>query len=174
MKIILDKKRKSNQIYNKKNIKIENQITNNELNNLPYTKAISLDKRNVFQTFKSLLLNKFEIINILIGEEKIKIILLGEYILSLIINFFFNTLLYTDEVVSNKYHNNGKLEFIVTLTLSLSSNIITSIICYYIKYSNGIEERFDRIMEIKKEWHFFRNIIQYFRFLKIKFIFFFI
>ena len=97
-------------------------------------------------------------------------ILLEEYILSLLINFFFNTLLYSDEVVSKKYHNNGKLDFIVTLTLSLLSNIITSIICYYMKYSKDVEERFDRIMEIKNEIHFVRNINQYFRFLKIKFI----
>ena len=169
-KLTLDKKRKSNKIFKNKNIKKEKEFpSDDELNNLPYTKAIILDKRNLFQIFKSILLNKLEIISILIGDEKIKIILFGEYILSLLINFFFNTLLYTDDVVSNKYHNNGKLDFIVTVTLSLLSNIITSIICYYIKYSKGIEERFDRIMEIKDEMHFIRNIMQYFRFLKIKF-----
>ena len=100
--------------------------------------------------------------------------LVSEYILSLIINFFFNTLLYSDEVVSNKYHNNGKLDMIVTLLLSISSNIITSIICYYANYSKGIDERYELILEIKNRYHYLRNIIKLLRFLKKKFILFFL
>ena len=137
---------------------------------MPYTKAIVLDKRNVFQIFKGFLLNKLELISILIEKERIKIIILEEYILSLLINFFFNTLLYSDEIVSKKYHNNGELDFFVTLILSLLSNIITSIICYYMKYSKGVEERFDQLWKFKNEIHFVSNINQYFKFLKIKFI----
>lgn len=55
---------------------------------------------------------------------------------------------YSDEVISNKYHNNGKLDFIITLFLSVSSNIITSIICYYVNYSEDIDERYESIMTI--------------------------
>ena len=127
---------------NQENIEID------DYNELPYAQAIIYDKRNVFQIFKSLIITKFRLINILSGDGKIKIIMISEYILSLLINFFFNALLYTDEVVSNKYHNNGELNFIVTLILSLLSNIITSIICYFIQYSEGIEERLGYIMEI--------------------------
>ena len=170
------KKRKSNKTFNIQLTNKEEEKINDdqELNELPYTRAVVLDQRNVFQVFKSFLLLKFEIINILLGREQIKIILIGEYILSLFINFFFNALLYTDEVVSNKYHNNGQLDVIVTLSLSIISNIVTSIICYYIKYSKGIQARLDQIMEIKNQKYFFRNIIQFFRFIKIKFICFFI
>ena len=152
----------------------EKKNEDEEINDLPYTRAIFLDKRNVFLIFKSILLQKLEIIYILLGKDHIKIILIGEYILSLFINFFFNALLYTDEVVSNKYHNNGELDVIVTLSLSIISNIITSIICYYIKYSKGIEARLYQIMEIKNYTYFIKNINQFFRFLKIKFICFFI
>ena len=130
--------------------------------------------RTLYKKCKSILFEKLELINILFGKQSIKIILLNEYILSLLINFFFNTLLYSDDIISNKYHNNGQLDFVVTLILSLSSNIITSIICYYIKYSKGIEERFERISEIKNDEHYIRNVNQYFRFLKIKFSCFFI
>ena len=98
--------------------------------------------------------------------------MISEYILSLLINFFFNTLLYSDEVVSNKYHNNGELDFFVTLILSLLSNIITSIMCYFIQYSEGIEERLEYIMEIKNEEYYLKNINRFFKFLKLKFIFF--
>ena len=83
----------------------------------------------------------------------------------------FNSLLYTDEVVSNKYHNNGKLDLLVSL--SIISNIITSIIIFYIN-SKDIEERMEQFTEIKNERIYFKRIRQFLRFMKIKFIFFFL
>ena len=130
--------------------------------------AIYIDKRNIFQMFMSLIIQKLEFINLFFRNDKIKIMIVNEYILSLLINFFFNTLLYTDEVVSNKYHNNGELDMIVTLTLSLLSNVITSIIVYYSKYSKGIEERFDLILELKIRKYYLKNIELIFKYLKIK------
>ena len=155
------------QSFDDKNIKKE------DLNDLPYTLALTFDKRSIFQIFYSLIIQKLEIINLFISDEKVKLMIICEYILSLLINFFFNALLYSDEVISNKYHNNGELDFIVTLFLSISSNIITSIICYYVNYSKGIDERYELIMKIKKEYYYLKNIIIFFKYLKIKFIFFF-
>ena len=120
------------------------------------------------------MIEKYDLINIFFGDYQIKPILLSEYILNLLINFFFNALLYTDDVISNKYHNNGELDLIVTLTLSIASNIITSIICYYIKYSRGIEERIKNILEIKYRVSYYKNLRRLLLYLKIKFICFFI
>ena len=153
---------------NQENIEID------DLNVLPYTQAIIYDKRNVFQIFNSLIITKITLINILNGDGKIEIIMISEYILSLLVNFFFNALLYSEEVVSNKYQNNGELDFIVTLTLSLLSNVITSIICYFIQYSEGIEKRLELIMEIKNEIFYLKNINSFLKYLKLKFVFFFI
>ena len=144
------------------------------MNELPYTKAILIDNRNIFYIFFSFIIDKFDLINIFCNEHKIKIILLEEFILALLINFFFNALLYTDDVVSNKYHNNGKLDIFVTLILSIISNLVTSIFCHYIKYSRGIEERVEYIAEIKRKYHFYRNMKKLFSHLKIKFAFFFV
>ena len=115
-----------------------------------------------------------ELISIIFSNNKIKIIIFVEYILALLINFFFNALLYSDDVVSNKYHNNGELDMIVTLTLSILSNLVTSIFCYYIKYSRGIEDRLNLILEIRHKIHFYRNLKIFLLYLKIKFIFFYI
>ena len=120
-----------------------------KINELPFSKAILVDKRNIIQIFFSFITEKLELIGILLSNHKIKIILLEEYILSLLINFFINALLYSDEVVSNKYHNNGKLDLAVSLVLSILSNIVTSIICYFLKYSRGFEEWMNLILEIK-------------------------
>ena len=115
-----------------------------------------------------------ELISIIFSNNKIKIIIFVEYILALLINFFFNALLYSDDVVSNKYHNNGELDMIVTLTLSILSNLVTSIFCYYIKYSRGIEDRLNLILEIRHKIHFYRNLKIFLLYLKIKFICFYI
>ena len=149
-------------------------IKEENINEFPYSKAVRLDKRNVFLIFYSFIIQKLELIDIFCGGSKIKIILLGEYILSLLINFFFNSLLYTDDVVSNKYHNNGELDLIVTLTLSIISNIVTSAFCYYIKYSRGIEERISLIAEIRYKRKLSTNIEKFISFLRLKYICFFI
>ena len=161
------------QIDNKKEEEQE-QVIIEDFNELPFSQAIILDKRNIFQIYKSIIIAKLELIQLFIGEAKIKILKVSEYILSLLINFFFNTLLYSDEVVSNKYHNNGQLDFIVTIIISLLSNIITSIICYFIQHSDGIEERLGYIMEVKNKNFYLMNINIFFKYLKLKIILFFI
>ena len=139
------------------------------INELPYSKAIDVDKRNIIHIFYSFIIEKLELISIYFYEYQIKSILLSEYILNLLTNFFFNALLYSDDVVSNKYHNNGKLDFAVSLVLSIVSNIITSIICYYVKYSRGIEDKVKLILEIKYKMPCYRNLRKFFKYLKMKF-----
>ena len=163
---------KGEEYKDNKDIKDNNQIE--DFNELPYTKAIKEDKRNIFKIFGSIIIQKIEIISFFCVKERLKIILINEYILSLLFNFFFNSLLYSDEVVSKKYHNNGQLDFIVTIVLSLLSNIITSIVCFYANYSKGINERSELIMEIKVKKFYLKNLLTFFKYLKIKLIIFFI
>ena len=75
--------------------------------------------------------------------------------------------------MSHKYHNNGKLDAFVNFILSILSNIITSIVCYYINYSKGVDERWEMISEIKDEYYFLLNVNRFFKYLKLKFIVFF-
>ena len=140
---------RKNTIY-KKVLKLNNKKNNISEENLdsynlsPYTKVLREDKRNILQIIKSFIFKKIELINLYNSDGTFKEIKICQYILSLLIDFFFNAL-YSDEVISNKYHNNGKLDFIMTLVVSLLSNILTSIIIYYIKLSENLEERYDDI-----------------------------
>ena len=162
---------KNNIFPNKIEEKKEDINEKENINELPYTQAIIRDKRNIFQILISLIIQKFEIIHFFYGDEKLKIIMIYEYIFSLLIKLFFNTLLYSDEVVSKKYHNNGKLDFVVSLTLSLISNIITSFICFCVDFSEIIEEKLDLIIEIQKRKYFYiKNIIKFFKYLKLRFL----
>ena len=125
-------------IYELKNQEKINK-NNENYNFSPYIIALREDKRKLFEIIKSYIFDKIEILNLFNSNEYFKYIVFCEYILSLLLDFFFNTLLYSDEIVSHKYHNNGRLQFIVTFILSLLSNIITSIICHYIKISEKLE-----------------------------------
>ena len=143
-----------------------------ELNDLPFSQALNEDKRNIFRVYMSVAFQKFELINIFTSGERVRIICICEYILSLLFDFFFNALLYSDAVVSQKYHNNGELDFMASLMLSLVSNIISAIVCNIIRYSTGVEERLDQIGEIRREYKYLFALNKFLKFLKIKMIFF--
>ena len=158
----------NDKIINKKEKKQKEE--KKELNELPFKLAVLFDKRNIIYIFFSVVVNKFDFIHLFLGNEHLKIILLHEYIFSLSLNFFFNTLLYSDELVSNKYHNNGKLDFVVSLVVTLLSNVITSIICFYLNFSEVIEEKLDLIIEIKnRKYYYVKNIILFFKYLHLKY-----
>ena len=160
-------------------IKITNSMIENEnkeriedYNELPFSQALRLDKRNILIILKSVLFDKVELIHLFVNSYRTRIICLCEYILSLLFDCFFNALLYSDDVVSQKYHNNGELDFIVSLFITLISNIITSIVCHFINYSNGIEERLEQISEIRREYKYLFALNKFLKFLKIKMVFF--
>ena len=162
-------------IQKSRTIKIDEKIKENiQFNELPYSQAIKKDKRTIFTMFISVLIEKLESVNLICGEHKIVIILIYQYILSLLIDLFLNSFLYTDDVVSNKYHNNGNLDFIVSLTLSLLSNIINSIICNFLNFSKGVEERLEQIMEIKKEFNYLYAVDKFIKILNIKIMLYFL
>ena len=64
---------------------------------------------------------------------EIKELLLSTYFLYLVIDLTKNALLYSDNEVSDKSHNNGKLDSIVVLLLSAFAIILASIIGYYLE-----------------------------------------
>ena len=161
-------RRNKTDIMNIPEAKIEN------INELPYFQAIKADKRNFFAIFLSVILKKIELIDLIVGKHKIIILLIFQYILSLLIDLFLNAFLYTDEVVSNKYHNNGQLDIIVSLTITLLSNIINSIICSVLNFSKGVEERLEQIMEIKDQFHYLYAFNKFIKIVKIKVVLYFL
>ena len=86
-----------------------------------------------------------------------------------------NALLYSDDVVSQKYHNNGKLELLTSITLTLTSNIITSIINWVIKKLSFYTEYLTTMTENVQIKHKYIKIFQkLYKFIKLKIICFYI
>ena len=165
---------KSKRFFKMNNINEENIININvkDYNKYPFTKALREDKRNIFQIFISFVFEKIDFLNIVYSSENFKEIIIKEYLLSLLIDFLLNALLYSDEIVSHKYHNNGKLDFIVTLSISIVSNIITSIIIYFLECSDKFEKLLDDILLIRKENKYLYAFKKFLKYIKLRMIIF--
>ena len=97
------------------------------------------------------------------------------YIFSFLLDITANCFLYTDVVVSEKYHNEGSLEIFTSLSLSFASNIISSIITYFFQklgdYSDLLEIM---IRDITIKRYYYINMIKFRKYQKIRLFFFYI
>ena len=117
----------------KNNIKISfNEIK--DYDEMIFKNAIYFDKRSFLQIIIHTFTYKIEILHILFFRRKYDLITLhlSTYIFSIIIDFTLNALLFSDDMISRKYKNGGKLKLISRITLSICSNILTFIIMGFI------------------------------------------
>jgi hypothetical protein len=148
----------------------DKSVSKKELNHVPYTQALRIDNRDFLEMFLSILANEIKIISIfyyknpLVHLSLTTSIYLFESLLDLTINCF----LYTDDYISEKY-NNGNLKFITSILLSLMSNIVSSIITYYVvglvEYTELLEMIMNQIVDKK---FYFLNIVKFKKYLTIK------
>ena len=132
--------------YNNYIIIDDNSVDKKEINNVPYTQALRIDKRQFFDIYLSVLYMEINAINIFYYKnEHVHLSLtISIYVFSELLDFTINCFLYTDDEISEKYHNNGSLKIITSLSLSFISNIFSNIIVYLIsKLTN-----FSEILEI--------------------------
>ena len=150
-------------IYN--NEKKEEKIENNELNILTYNQALRIiDKRNYFQIFLSVIFHEIKIINIFYYKHPYEhlSIILSLYMFELCLDLTLNSLLYTEDVISEKYNNNGSIRFFTTLSLSFISNIITSIISYLVSKLTEYADFLECIIKyIPDKSKYYLNIIKF-------------
>ena len=147
----INNKNKNNRKSKNKKSDINDKI---DYNDLSYSKALLVDKRNLLSVIFHSFVLKINLIQIFCYPEEFtsKSITISIFLLSCLLELFFNSLLFTDEVVSKKYHNNGELELLTSLFLSIASNIISSIILFLIKKNTKYHLIFIRIeKEIKEE-----------------------
>ncbi len=148
-----------------------NPIINNkndiDYNELTFAQAIINDDRSIIQTFITYINSKLDLIQIIFFPKEFSHIslTLSSYLFELLLDLTFNALLFSDDVISQKYYNNGDLLFITSNILSISSNIITSLIIYFIenlvKYETILENAIQEIKNNKLFFQFFTKIYHY-------------
>ena len=153
------------------NENFEESIDKKELNDIPYTKALRLDKRSICEMYLYVFAKKIDIINMFYyRNEYVHLSMsISLYLFEFLLDVTANCFLYTDDVVSQKYHNEGSLEMFTSLTLSFFSNIISSIITYLLGKLGG----YSYILEvmnnnISKKKYYYMNIIKFRKYLKMR------
>ena len=137
--------------------RINYSLTSEELNDLDYEDALENDHRSFFRIYVSYLLAEHIIFNTFCTDLylELRAIKLSFLLFGIEINFFLNAVFYTDEYISDTYHNNGVLDFFSSLPKSIYSFLVTIIISSLLKMLSNSKKQLNEIIkkrEDKKEY----------------------
>ncbi len=168
---------KKNNLNNNDKLQESKTINNNELNELTFKQSEKLDKRNLFLLSFSFITNKINIIKIICYSELYQYIplLLSTYLFGILLDFTLNAFLYSDDVISKKYKNNGNLDFWTNEFLSMISKligiIISGIVVSLTEYSINLNFF---VEEVKGNKKFYGKLLEYLKKINRKIIIFYI
>ena len=160
-----------NHLIERKDEDVEKQ----ELNEIPYTQALRIDHRNFFEIGFTVLVKKIGFLNLFFYRSRYSYLTLdiNVYLFEALLDLTLNCFLYSEDVVSEKYHNNGSLSMFTSLALSIISNIvssfITSIISSLTNYSEVLEAI---ILTVKNRKKYVTNIARFIKYVRIRLFFF--
>ena len=147
------------EIENDKEIKLSDSNNDlQELQNLEYEEAIIYDKRTYIKIYWAFLIESNIILGTFFTKNNLNlfIIKLSFLVYTFQISFFLNALFYSDEYISDAYHNNGILDFISGLPKSIYSFIATLITTSLLKMLSNSESE---LMKIIKEKDSIKNYL---------------
>ena len=178
--------KKKNKISNMKTIeeeknknKKENEIKYNddELEEMDYEEAIIYDKRIYLKMYWCSLVDSQLILTTFFTNNNLHlfIIKLSFFIFNFEMNFFLNALFYTDDYISNSYHNNGVLDFVSGLPKSIYSFVATLILTNLLRMLSNSKSEFMKIIrENSKDKDYLIIVNKKIKTLKIKLTIYFI
>ena len=149
----------------------DEEVNKKELNNIPFTQALRIDKRNYLEIFFSILAHEIDIVNIFYYKNIYSnlSIAFSIYVFETYLELTLNCILYSEDVVSEKYNNNGSIKFFTSLSLSFISNIISAIISNIVGSLADYGEFIELIIKdaIDKNQYFY-NISKFKKYLALK------
>ena len=141
------------------------------MNDIPFRQALRIDKRSLFQIFISVITKEIELLNLYFYRNQYShfSLTISIYLFESLFDLTMNFLLYSDDVVSEKYNNNGELSTITSLTLSIISNIVSSLIIFIIsKLANYVEIIEAIIKNVQYEKIYLMNIQRLLLYIKVR------
>jgi len=160
---IIKKKRNANMetignINKNKSSNIDNEIIklsrgDDDLLDMDFEHAILYDKRIYLRMYWGILVDNQIILDTFCTENYLHlfIIKLSFMIFNFQINLFLNAFFYTDEYISDAYHNNGVLDFFTSLPKSIYSFIATLIITNLLKMLSNSKSELTRVIRNKRK-----------------------
>ena len=123
------------------------------LQNMDYEQAIIYDKRALIKMYWAFLVDTQIILETFCTENNLTlfVIKLSYFIFTLQISFFLNAFFYTDEYISNAYHNNGVLDFFTGLPKSIYSFLATMIITNILSILSNSKNELILLIRKKRE-----------------------
>ena len=148
-------------------------LENEELNALPYDPALEYDHRSFLKLFFIVFISKLDLINIFFYLNPLELfpICLSSYIFSFSLDITFNAILFSDDIISEKYNNGGKMNKYSSLGLSIISSVISSVIssmiAKLISYSLIVEKL---INEKNFNINFWKKMNRYMKMVKVRLV----
>ena len=145
-------------------------VDKKEINHVPYSQALRIDRRDYLQIFFSILANEIKIICIFYYKNPYLHLSLSSsmYVFQLLLDLALNSFLYTDDYISEKYKN-GELKLITSILLSTMSNIFTYFLSYFICELLNFAELLEMIIKfVVKKNLYLMSIIKFKKYLKLK------
>jgi len=163
-------KGKRKQFYELSLFEKDKIVDKKEINHVPYSQALRIDRRDYLQILISVLANEIQIISIFYYNNPYLHLSLSSsmYFFQLLMDLTLNCFLYTDEYISEKYKN-GELKIITSILLSTMSNIFTYFISYFICELLNFTELLEMIIKfVVKKYLYLINIIKFKKYMKLK------
>ena len=160
----------ANIIYGKKNIinsKINKGISAKlsqsyyDLQDLDYEEALIYDKRTYFVMYWDFLVDSQIILGTFCTDNHLDlfVIKLSFFICTFQISFFLNALFYTDDYISDAYHNDGVLDFFSGLPKSIYSFIATLITTNLLRMLSSSKSELIQVIKQKGKYNNYVNIV---------------
>ena len=151
--------------------------TDEDLQDMDYEEAIIYDKRTFLRIYWSFLVDSQIILGTFFTENYLNLFIIkfSFLICTFQISFFLNAFFYTDDYISDAYHNGGVLDFVTGLPKIVYSLIATMITTNLLRMlSNSKSELKKIIKEERNNKNYISLIDNKLRKLRIKLIFYFI
>ena len=132
--------------------------TDSELQDMDYEEAIIHDKRSYLRMFWAFLVDTQIILGTFCTENYLNlfVIKLSFFVCTFQISFFLNALFYTDEYISDAYHNDGVLDFFSGLPKAIYSFVAALITTNLLKMLSNSKRELTKSIKQKEK---FKNFI---------------
>ena len=128
---------------------------------MEFNEALEQDKRGLIRIYWSYLVDSQIILGTFFTQNYLDLLIikLSFLMFTFQISFFLNALFYTDEYISNAYHNEGTLDFYSGLPKSFYSFIATSITTNLLKMLSNSKNELLKVIKNRKKEDNFINVV---------------
>ena len=151
----------NNPIKSKNNKNFHIKLLNLDVQEFDYEEAIIYDKRSYIKIYWGFFQESHIILDTIFNNNKFElfVIKLSFLVFNFQISFFLNAFFYSDEYISDAYHNNGVLDFISGLPKSIYSFVATLLITNILKNLSSSKNELMKIIRQNIKYPNFTNII---------------